>query len=53
MNEILWPKGYITQESEIGKAAQEMAQTKSNPMLNDYQEWIEGLACAAAERGKH
>lgn len=40
----------LTQESQIGRPAQEMASTKPNPMLNAHQEWIEGLANAAAEQ---
>lgn len=40
----------LTQESQIGKPAQEMAHAKPNPMLNAHQEWIEGLANAAAEQ---
>ncbi|WP_373324758.1 SRPBCC domain-containing protein [Reticulibacter mediterranei] len=39
----------LTQESQIGKPAQEMARTKPNPMLNAHQEWIEGLANALAK----
>jgi len=37
----------LTQETQIGKPAQELAATKPNPMLNAHQEWIEGLAGAA------
>jgi len=41
----------LTQESQIGKPAQELAQTKPNPMLNAHQEWIDGLAShSIAER---
>ena len=40
----------LTQETQIGKPAQELAQTKPNPMLNAHQEWIEGLAQAAMEK---
>lgn len=36
----------LTQETQIGKPAQELARTKPNPMLNTHQEWIEGLARA-------
>ena len=42
----------LTQETQIGKPAQELARTKPNPMLNAHQEWIEGLARAAAQRAK-
>lgn len=34
----------LTQETQIGKPAQEMAVARPNPMLNAHQEWIEGLA---------
>lgn len=34
----------LTQESQIGNPAKEMAATKPNPMLNAHQEWLEGLA---------
>lgn len=37
----------LTQESQNGKPAQEMAVAKPNPMLNAHQEWIEGLARSA------
>jgi hypothetical protein len=40
----------LTQETQAGKPAQELAKTKPNPMLNAHQEWIEGLASAAAQR---
>lgn len=42
----------LTQESQIGKPAQQMAVTKPNPMLNAHQDWLEGLVKAAAERRK-
>ena len=37
----------LTQESQMGKPAQEMAVTTPNPMLNAHQEWLDGLAAAA------
>lgn len=37
----------LTQESQIGKPAQELAQTKPSPILIAHQEWLEGLASAA------
>ncbi|WNS77773.1 SRPBCC domain-containing protein [Domibacillus sp. DTU_2020_1001157_1_SI_ALB_TIR_016] len=40
----------LTQETQKGKAAQEMAVTKPNPMLNGHQEWIVGLAEAASQQ---
>lgn len=39
----------LTQETQIGKPAQELAGTKPNPMLNAHQEWIEGIASSAAQ----
>ena len=41
----------LTQESQIGKPAQEMARAKPNPMLNAHQDWLEGLVKAAAQGG--
>lgn len=40
----------LTQETQIGKPAQELARTTPNPMLNAHQEWIDGLARDALER---
>jgi hypothetical protein len=40
----------LTQESQIGKPAQQMAVTKPNPMLNAHQDWLDGLVKAAARR---
>jgi hypothetical protein len=40
----------LTQESQIGQPAQEMAGAKPNPMLNAHQEWVDGLARTAARR---
>ncbi|WP_042196141.1 polyketide cyclase [Paenibacillus camerounensis] len=37
----------LTQETQNGKDAREMAKEKPNPMINGHQEWIEGLANAA------
>ncbi|WP_275554281.1 SRPBCC domain-containing protein [Mixta sp. Marseille-Q2659] len=37
----------LTQETQNGKPAQELARTRPNPMLNAHQEWIDGLAAAA------
>lgn len=33
----------LTQESQIGKPAAEMAEGKPNPMLNGHQAWLDGL----------
>ncbi len=40
----------LTQETQNGKPAQELARTKPNPMLNAHQEWIDGLANAALKQ---
>ncbi|KAF4553352.1 Hypothetical protein D9617_7g030790 [Elsinoe fawcettii] len=37
----------LTQESQIGKPAQELAQSKPNKMLNGHQEWLDGLVKTA------
>lgn len=37
----------LTQESQIGQPARQMAATLPNPMLNAHQEWLEGLARSA------
>jgi hypothetical protein len=40
----------LTQESQIGKPAQQMAVAKPNPMLNAHQDWLDGLVKAAVQR---
>lgn len=37
----------LTQETQIGKPAVELARTLPNPMLNAHQAWIDGLARSA------
>jgi len=37
----------LTQETQIGMPAKQLASTRPNPMLNAHQEWIEGLASSA------
>ncbi len=39
----------LTQETQNGKDAREMAAAKPNPMINGHQDWIEGLAGAAKQ----
>lgn len=39
----------LTQESQIGKSAAELAVQKPNPMLNGHQAWLDGLVKAAKE----
>jgi hypothetical protein len=36
----------LTQESQKGKPAQEMAKTKPNVMINGHQDWLDGLVTA-------
>lgn len=38
----------LTQESQIGKPAREMAVARPNPMLNAHQEWLGGLEKTAS-----
>ena len=37
----------LTQESQLGKPAQQLAATTPNPMLNAHQAWLDGLAKTA------
>ena len=37
----------LTQETQIGKPAQELAQAQPNPMINGHQNWLNGLVDAA------
>ena len=37
----------LTQETQNGAPAKELAATKPNPMLNAHQEWLDGLAATA------
>lgn len=39
----------LTQESQFGKTAREMALQRPNPMLNAHQEWLDGLQKAASD----
>lgn len=39
----------LTQESQIGKPAADLATKKPNPMLNGHQDWLDGLVKAARE----
>lgn len=40
----------LTQETQNGKPARDLAATKPNPMLNAHQEWLDGLAGAAIKK---
>lgn len=42
----------LTQESQIGKPAVALANTKPNPMINGHQDWLDGLVKAAKENMK-
>lgn len=37
----------LTQETQKGKPAAELAKAKPNPMINGHQDWLEGLVGAA------
>ena len=37
----------LTQEAQVGKPAQALAQAKPNPMINGHQDWLDGLVAAA------
>jgi hypothetical protein len=39
----------LTQESQIGKPAIELANTKPNPMINGHQDWLDGLVKASKQ----
>ncbi len=42
----------LTQETQKGKPAEELHNTRPNPMINGHQDWLDGLI-AAARRNKH
>jgi hypothetical protein len=42
----------LTQESQIGKPAQALANSKPNTMVNGHQNWIEGLVRTAQQNKK-
>ncbi|WFU06635.1 SRPBCC domain-containing protein (plasmid) [Rhizobium sp. CB3171] len=37
----------LTQETQKGKPAEDLAKTKPNPMINGHQDWLDGLIAAA------
>ncbi len=39
----------LTQETQNGAPAKDMATTRPNPMLNGHQEWLDGLTAAARD----
>lgn len=42
----------LTQETQKGKPAQALAQTKPNPMINGHQQWLDGLVSAVHEANR-
>ncbi|SDC00839.1 SRPBCC domain-containing protein [Acinetobacter boissieri] len=42
----------LTQETQIGQPAKELAKTRPNPMLNGHQEWLDGLIEIASTHSK-
>lgn len=39
----------LTQETQNGKPAQQLAKTRPNPMINGHQDWLDGLVEAARQ----
>ncbi|WP_374527218.1 SRPBCC domain-containing protein [Acinetobacter sp.] len=39
----------LTQETQNGQPAKELAQAKPNPMINGHQDWLDGLVNAARQ----
>jgi len=39
----------LTQETQNGQPAKDLATTKPNPMINGHQDWLDGLVSAARE----
>ena len=39
----------LTQETQLGEAAKELANFKPNPMINGHQDWLEGLVSYSKE----
>ncbi|MGY3173911.1 hypothetical protein ACVWYU_003314 [Pseudomonas sp. TE12234] len=39
----------LTQETQKGKPAEDLAKVKPNPMINGHQDWLDGLVSAARE----
>ena len=37
----------LTQETQNGEPAKELAKAKLNPMINGHQEWLDGMVAAA------
>ena len=44
----------LTQETQKGKPAEELAKARPNPMINGHQEWLDGRVAAAGQKtGKY
>lgn len=39
----------LTQETQKGRPAQDLAKAKPNPMINGHQDWLDGLVTAARQ----
>lgn len=39
----------LTQETQVGKPAQELARARPNPMINGHQDWLDGMVAAARQ----
>jgi hypothetical protein len=39
----------LTQDSQVGKPAQTLAQAKPNPMINGHQDWLDGMVGEARQ----
>jgi len=42
----------LTQETQKGQPARDLARTKPNPMINGHQDWLDGLIAAAKQRSE-
>lgn len=42
----------LTQETQNGRPAQELARTRPNPMINGHQDWLDGLLAAARRKAE-
>lgn len=40
----------LTQETQIGQPARDLARAKPNPMINGHQDWLDGLVSAARSK---
>ncbi|MBR0824427.1 SRPBCC domain-containing protein [Bradyrhizobium manausense] len=42
----------LTQETQVGKPARDLAAAKPNPMINGHQDWLDGMVAAARKARK-